>query len=75
MAHLTVSLFRFGSNARSGKSWAFERRRVSPSRVQDRDQGVAGRSGGDMFFFNDGSLISPPDKSMMVYKKEKEKMS
>ena len=49
LAHMTVSLFlfSFGSNAR-GESRAREGRRVSsksPSRVRDRDEGIAGRNG------------------------------
>ena len=42
-----------------------------PSRVRDRDKGVAGGNGREKFLAGDGSLICPPDKSM-IFQKEAE---
>ena len=39
------------------------------------DEGVARRNGSEKSFPNKGSLICPPGKSMILYKKETEKMS
>ena len=77
-AHLTVSLYlcSSGSNAR-GKSRALEGRRVSSkslSRVQDGDEGVAGRNGREWCFPNEGLLICPPGKSMIFHKREIKKI-
>ena len=64
-----------GSDAR-GESRALEGRRVSsksPSRVRDRDEGVAGRNGREKYFPSEESLIFPPGKSMIFYKKVTDK--
>ena len=77
-AHVSVSLYlcSSGSNAR-GESRALEGRCVSsksPSKVRDRDQGVAWRNERKRIVFPDeGSLIWPTGKSMHFYKKETEK--
>ena len=39
----------------------------SPSRILDAEGGVAGRNGRDRRFPDGGSLICPPDKSMIFY--------
>ena len=41
----------------------------SPSRVRDGEEGVAGRSGKEEWYPDEGSLICPPGKSMILYKK------
>ena len=46
----------------------------SPSRVRDRDERVAGRDYRKWCFPDEGSLICPPGKSMIFYKKETRKM-
>ena len=46
----------------------------SPSRVRDRDKGVAGRNEREYQFPTEGSLICLPGKSMTFYKKETEKI-
>ena len=46
----------------------------SPSRVWDRDEGVAGRNGREKYFPEEGSLICFPGKSMIFYKKKTEKI-
>ena len=61
-AHLMVSLYlcSSGSNAQ-GESRAREARRVSsksPSRVRDRDEGVAGTNKPEKWFPNEGTLPS-----------------
>ena len=64
-----------GSNAR-GESRALEGRPISlkcPSRIQDGNEGVAGRNWREKCFPNEGSLICPPGKSMSFHKKETEK--
>ena len=76
--HLMVSLYlcSSGSNV-PGESRAKEGHRVSsksPSRVRDRDEGVAGRNGREQCFPDEGSLICPPGKSMSFHKKETEKI-
>ena len=56
---------------------ALEGRRVSskkPSRVQDGDEGVAGRNYREERFSDEESLICPPGKSMIFYKKKTEKI-
>ena len=76
-AHLTVSPFlcSSGSNAQGKGPWkGFVSVQKSPSRVQDRDEGVAGRKGKEKYFLNEGSLICPPGKSTIFYKKETEKI-
>ena len=77
-AHLPVSLYlcSSGSNARE-ESRALEGRSVSsksPSRVQDGDKGVAKRNEREKCFPDEGSLICPPGKSMILHKKETEKI-
>ena len=57
-AHLTVSLYLCSSG----------------SNTRDGDQGVAGRNGTGKYFPDEGSLICPPGKSMILYKKETEKI-
>ena len=40
----------------------------NPSRVPNRDEGVAGRNGGEKSFLGKESFISPPGKSIMFHK-------
>ena len=70
-----LHLWSSGSNAQDALRALEECHRVSsksPSRVQDRDEGVAGRSVRGVP--DEGSLIYAPGKSMLFYEKETEKI-
>ena len=72
-AHLMVSLYLCSSesNAR-GEARNLKGHSVcskSPSRVRDRDKGVAGRNRREKYFPEDGSLICSPGKSLIFYTK------
>ena len=43
----------------------------SPSNVQNSDEVVAGREEREKYFLDEGSLIHPPGKSMIFYKRKK----
>ena len=77
-AHLRVSLILCSSRSNTqGELRALEGSRVSsksPSRVRDRDKGVAGRNRREKYFPYEGSLIYPPGKSMIFYKKGNKKI-
>ena len=72
--HLTVSLYLYSSGINAwGESRALEGQRVSsksPSRVRNRDEGVAGRNGREKRFPDEGSLICPPGKIVIFHTKE-----
>ena len=76
--NLTVSLFLCSSESNvRGKSRALEGHRVSwksSSRVWDGDKGVAGRNRREKYFPYEGSLIYPPGKLMIFYKKGNKKI-
>ena len=64
-----------GSNAR-GESRALEGRPISlkcPSRIQDGNEGVAGRNWREKCFPNEGSLICPPGKLKIFHWMETDK--